>query len=332
MIKKDENGVWMAHNVPKRANPTYAKALVDFSNALEPLFAKAQEKSDFEFICALINIQSVQDAGWDAYETTQNIFNTFNKLKSKIKYNTEQLHLFLVLYGLILEASYPYDLLCNLLRIISGDRYSPFCFPDIQNNKNGRSRPMFASEKLNKIKELAKKQGLGISIAPLVNIFDKELRNAVFHSDYSLYKDEVRIPKPTRIYKKADVMKLINKTLAYHEVMVKLVKMYKASYEKADIIDVHPDFNKDPQAKAIVMVRKGTGAIGVKDNWTQQEISQGKISFRLCRLLPYEQKMLQNDPFLADFPENKVDKFNRILRLFPEPIKRKLLPIFEKML
>lgn len=332
MLKRDANGKWTAHNIPKGTNPVYAQALVDYFNALDPLFLKAQEQSDFEFICTLINVQGVQDAGWDAFETTQDIFETFNRLKSKVRYNTEQLHLFLVLYGLILEASYPYDLLCNLLRVISGDRYSAYCFPDIKMGKNGKTRPMFASEKLNKIKEMAKSQGLENNIEPLANIFDKELRNAIFHSDYSIYDDEVRISSPTKVYQISEVMKLINKTLAYHEVIVRLVKMYKATYDKPEVIDVHPEFSKDPDETVVVMVRKGTGAIGIKDNWTPEEIARGKIPFRLCRLLPYEQKMLQKDPTLAEFPENKVDKYNNILRHFPEPIKKKLLPVFERML
>jgi len=332
MIKKDKKGIWTAHNVPTGTNPTYAQALADFFNTLDPLFSKAQEKSDFEFIFALLNFQGMHDAGWNAFETTQDIVETFHKLRSKIKYNNEQLYLFLVLYGLILEASYPYDLLCNLLRVISGDRYSASCFPDIINNKSGRSRPMFASEKLNKIKGLAKTLGFEANIKPLDDIFDKDLRNAIFHSDYCLHEEELRIPRSSSVYKVKDIMAILNKTVAYYEVIVRLVKIYKASYEEPEIINLHPNFSSDPDEKIVVMVRKGTGAIGLKSNWTQEEIAHGKKPFSMSRLLPYEQKMLCNDPTLVEFPENKVEKYNKILRLFPEPIKRRLLPIFERML
>ncbi|MDP2692063.1 MAG: hypothetical protein Q8O88_00305, partial [bacterium] len=200
MVKRDENGKWTSSNVPRNCNVVYAQSLVDCLNTFDPLFAKAQEKSDFEFIIALLNIKGAQDPGWDAFDTTQDIFETFSKLKSKIKYNDQQLYLFLVLYGLILEASYPYELLCNLLTIISGGRYSAFCFPDIKVDKKGKTRPMFTSEKLNKIKQLAIGQGLEESIRPLMEVFDKDLRNAVFHSNYCLYGDELRI-SATKIYK-----------------------------------------------------------------------------------------------------------------------------------
>lgn len=332
MIYRNEKGIWKSKDVPQDMNPVFAQSLVDCFNALDPLFSKAQEASDFEFILTLLNIQGMHDPGWDSFETTQDIFDTFQKLQTKIKYNNEQLHLFLVLYGLILEASYPYDLVFNLLRIISGERYSAYCFPDIKMGKSGKTRPMFASEKINKTQELATKIGLKSNIKPLEDIFDRELRNAIFHSDYCLYDDELRIPRSSRVYKVNDVMKILNKTLAYYEVFIRLVKMYRASYEKPEVIAVHPDFSKDPEERALVMVRKGTGVIGIKDNWTPEQIASGKITHRLCRLLPYEQKMLQKDPFLAEFPEDKVEKYNKFLRMFPVIIRRHLLPITERFL
>lgn len=197
---------------------------------------------------------------------------------------------------------------------------------------SGKTRPMFASEKINKIKELAKKLGLELNIQPLVNIFDKELRNAIFHSDYCLYDNELRLPKSSTIYKVDNVMAILNKTVAYYEVIVRLVKMYKASYERPELIDPPPSFNADPEEKMVVMVRKGTGAIGIKSNWTQEEIAQGKISFSISRLLPYEQRMLQKDPTLVEFPENKVEKWNKFLHMFPVPIRKHLLPITERFL
>lgn len=332
MLRKNDNGKWSLDKIPKGTNQVYWQALIDFFNAFEPLFSKAQNISDFEFVCTLLNIQGMESAGWDPYTTTKEIFETFNKLKSKIKSGDEQLHLFLVLYGLILESSYPYDLIYNLLRIISGDRYSAFCFPDIPLGKSGKKRPMYPTEKLNKIEQLAKAQGLEKNLKFLVDIYNKDLRNAVFHSDYCIYENEIRLPKSTIILKRKDVDALINRTMAYHEAIVSLVKMYKSSYEKSEIIDVHPDFSKDPDEKAMVIVRKGTGVIGVKDNWTAEEIARGKIPYRLCRLLPYEQKMMNKNPFLADLPENKIEKWNKFLLIFPVPIRRFLLPITKRFL
>ena len=157
-----------------------------------------------------LNFQGIHDAGWDTFETTQDIFVTFDKLHSKIKYNDEQLYLLLVLYGLILEASYPYDILCNLLRIISGDRYTAVPYPDIKIGKRSKARPMFASEKINKIVELAKKQGFGPNIQPLVDMFDKELRNAIFHSDYCLYDNQLRLPRSSTVYTIDEIMEVLS--------------------------------------------------------------------------------------------------------------------------
>lgn len=332
MIYKSKNGKWVAKDVPRDVNPTYAKSLVQYLNSLDLLFCKAQKKSDFEFILTLLNIQGARDVGWNPFETTQDIFETFNKLKTKIKYNDEQLHLFLVLHGLILEASNFYDLLYNLLKVISGDRYSAFCFPDIKLGQGSKTRPMSVSEKIIKIQTLAKKLGLDENIKLLKDIFDKDLRNAIFHSDYCLYGEELRIQKPAKVYQVSDVMKLINKTIAYYETLEKLVEYHRASYTESRVIDAHPKFSNDPDEKAVVMVRKGTGVVGVKDNWTEEQIKRGKIPYNLCRILPYEQKMISKNPFISEFPPNKITRINKVLRLFPIPIRKHLLKFSDRLL
>lgn len=325
MIYKNENGAWTADKTPRSFNKIYAQSIVLYSNSLDPLFDKAKQKSEFEFILTLLNIQGTQDAGWDPFETTQDIFETFNKVKRKIRYRDEQIHLFLLLYGLILEASYPYEIIYNLFKVISGDRYSAFCFPDIKLGNRGKTRPMTASEKIQKIKEIAKKLNFENNISFFDDIFNKQLRNAIFHSDYCLYADEIRTQKPTGIYKVEYLMEKINKTLAYYETLINLVKMHKSSYKEAEIIDVHSQFSNDPKEKAVVMIRKNAGVIGLKDNWTKEQISQGKIPYRLCRILPYEQKMINKNPFISKFPPNKITRTNRILRIFPIFIRRHLL-------
>lgn len=332
MIYRNKSGKWAAKDIPKNFNLIYAKSLVSYFNSLDPLFVKAKEKSDFEFILTLLNTQGTRDVGWDSFETTQDIFETFNRLKTKVRYNDEQLHLFLVLQGLILEASYPYDLLYNLLRIISGNRYSAFCFPNIKLGKSGKTRPMFVSEKIDKIQVLAGKLGLKENTKLLKELFDRELRNAIFHSDYCLYDEELRIPESTRVYQISKLMKQINKTLAYYETFIKLVKIHRASYKETIVIDTHPDFSKDPDEKAVVMVRKGTGVIGVKDNWTREQIKQGKIPYSLCKILPYEQKMISKNPLISEFPPNKIERINKILKLFPIFIRKHLFKLSERFL
>ena len=329
MLYRDINGTWKGKNIPKKFNLIYTQSLIKYFNCLDPLFTKAQSKSDFEFILTLLSIRGHQDAGWDSFETTQDIFNVIHKLKKKIKYNDEQLHIFLLLYGLIVEASFPYELIANLLNIIADSRYQ-LNFPD---KKTGTHlTPQYPSEKIEKIKHKAGELGLEKNVQPLTEVFNRELRNAIFHSDYSIYKNELRLPRVSQVYKIEDINALINKALAYHETIIWLVKIYKASNQEPKVIDVHPEFSKDPEEKAVVMVRKGTGVIGIKDNWTKEQIEAGRIPFRLCRSLPYEQKILDDNPFIALLPPNKIAKINRVLKSFPNFIRRPIFKILEKFL
>lgn len=213
MFYKDINGLWKFSKIPKHFNPIYAESLEKYFNCLDPLFEKAQKKSDFEFILSLLNISGYQDAGWIAFETTEDIFLFFNKLKNKIRYGNERLYIFLLLYGLIVEASYPYDLIANLLNVASGNRFLRNNFPDKKTSRN-KSRPQLTGEKINKLIEMAYKINIEKAIEPIIEVFDRELRNAIFHSDYVIYGKEIRIPSSKKIFMRSEVIALINKAIA----------------------------------------------------------------------------------------------------------------------
>ena len=316
MFYKDQDGKWKFLKVPKHFNPIYAKALEKYFNCLDSLFKKAQEKSEFEFILSLLNITGQQGPGWEPFETTKDIFRFFNKLKKKIKYGKESLYLTLLLYGLTIEASYPYDLIMNLLTVASGERFTTKNFPDKKIGKN-KTRPQFPSEKINKILDKAQTINLEHTVVPIVEIFNKELRNSIFHSDYTIYGEEIRIPQ---IYKRSDIIALINKSLAYFETILNLKEFYRLLYTEPKTINVHPEFC-DPNAKATVMVREGTGVIGIR-------IDNAHIAL----LLPYEQKLLEEKPDLNMFPPNKIDRLNRYIRFIPIPIRRKVIRYYERIL
>lgn len=313
---KDIDKQWKFSNIPRHFNQVYVNSLVKYFNSIDPLFEQAQKISDFEFIASLLNISRLQGVGWIAFETTEKIFSFISRLKNKIKDSEERLYLLLLLYGLIIEVSFPYDLLANLINIILGQRYIILNFPDIK-TKNG-IRPQFPQEKIKILSDLAKKANMSKSITPIQEIFNKEIRNAVFHSDYIIYKDEFRIPSAGKIYKRIEILDLINKTIAYFEAIVKLRETYRLTYDRPINIKVHPNFN-DQDANAIVMVREGTGAIGIRvDN----------AHFAL--LLPYEKKLLKNNPSLNFFPVSKINKANKFVRFIPMPFKRYVIRYFEK--
>lgn len=51
-------------------NEIYDEAVLRYLDAIDPAYTKAEQTCESEFVKALIRVSSVQDAGWDPYETT----------------------------------------------------------------------------------------------------------------------------------------------------------------------------------------------------------------------------------------------------------------------
>lgn len=68
-----DDGAWAFQNVSdeeRSRKPDYIDALPRYLNIFDPLFERAQEADEFEFICSLLAIRGLESAGWDAYRST----------------------------------------------------------------------------------------------------------------------------------------------------------------------------------------------------------------------------------------------------------------------
>jgi len=318
----DEDQNWKAAGV-SRENPIFIDHLLKTMNSLQPIFETAKTKSEFEFIMVLLRIRGLQDAGWDPWENTIDVVKTISKLHQAAKFNAS-IHLQLWLYGHIIEASEPYNIIANMLNVASGSRYQIDHFPD---KPRGRYQiPQSPSEKVDALKEKSTATGMAQAVVPFDGLIDRDLRNAVFHSDYSLYENEVRIRKgPKLVYTLAEINEIVNHALGYIEGMDSLIKFHIKTYKIPKVIDVHPEFSRDPDEKAVVIVRKGEGAIGLKDNWTTDQLRRGKIPFRVGRFLRYELKMLEQDHSLQLMPVNRINLINKVLIFLPGFVRRQIV-------
>src|SRR5439155_1338552 len=136
----------------------------------------------------------------------------------------------------------------------------------------------------------------------LAEIWDRQLRNAVFHADYALHGAEVRLPGVGEIRTGDQIEDVTGKASAYHDAVSGLRRCHLQSYSEPKRISA-ASFSPDPNEEAIVIVRKGAGAVGLKDAFTVSEIASGAIPFRLAKLFPDERKALDADPDLALLPE-----------------------------
>jgi len=151
---------------------------------------------------------------------------------------------------------------------------------------------------------MAQAAGLSSVSIPLKEIWDSKLRNSIFHADYSIHGGDLRTVRPLAEYTNDEIMTLVNKTLGYHWAFTTLYRFYRGEYKQPKTIDVHPEFSKRPNEKAIVIVRENYGAIRLKDAWSKEHISEedGIIPWRMGRFYPHEMKQMEVDSSLAFFP------------------------------
>lgn len=302
-LMRDSDGTWkitIADHERSRANkshPAYMEALPRYLTIFDALFSRAREKSEFMFLWSLFGIRGSQDAGWDPYETTVRAIPALLKVHDGIQEFEAARHLQLWIYGHIMEASEPYELLANLIDVSNGGQFLTQRFPP-----NTRGNYLPPGKKIARIREMAKAIGMSGITTPLRECWNRFFRNAIFHADYVLDGGDVRTIRPTHIYSQQEVSTLVNRTLAYHEALKVLKSYHISSYTEPKTILTHPSFSHGEVEPAIVIVREDYGATGIKDAWSLDEIAAGKVPFRVGSFTLEEINFLNNNPLLALLP------------------------------
>lgn len=104
----------------------------------------------------------------------------------------------------------------------------------------------------------------------------------------------------------AEISLLVNRAMAYFEAFKGLYFTHIRSYNEPKVIVVHPEFSADPDEKAVIIVREGYGAVGIKHNWSQEQLSKGKIPFRIGRFYPEEIQLMEHDPTMCLLPSRPL--------------------------
>ena len=123
-------------------------------------------------------------------------------------------------------------------------------------------------------------------------------------------------------------MGLINNAFAYMEAFLGLYYSYIGSYNKPELIDAPEDFIHHKNEKVTTIVREGHGLLGIKDNWTPEQISRGYIPFRLLSCFSYELQLIEKGQLLL--PPDRVKRFNKFIKPFPKFVRIFLVKLFRK--
>lgn len=301
----------------------YQVAVEEYLTLWEDLFQRARDVDEFQFILALLRFKGDAGPGWDTFDNTINAFEESMKAARKFRGRRGLSNTILWLYGHIVEASDHYEIIANMVNIAGGEPYRAYNFPKIKNRRGG-AREQYPNEKIIEIRKRCKRLNLKDYSQPFTEVLDKDLRNAVYHSDYSIYSGAVRFRNVDGYeveYDAESINKRINQAMTLHETIKNLLTGYTASYKEPKIIDVGLNFSPDKSMKAQVIVRKKYGVMAL-----QQEPS-GSSGFALGIYRPGELERIKKGQYLL--PRSRVDQLNHLLNYMPSSLARRVTTLYE---
>jgi hypothetical protein len=131
----------------------------------------------------------------------------------------------------------------------------------------------------------------------LPQIWDRELRNAIFHSDYSIHGAEVRLPDLGQARSSEELAALSGKAAAYHDGVLGVRRYHLESYTEPKRVRAGSISRANPDEELWIIVRDGQGAIGLKDALTAEErAAGGGITCRYAKLYPAHQVIAVRRP------------------------------------
>ena len=173
-----------------------------YVGALEPLFDPDQHmRVDrlFEFVCCLIRAGGIEDQGWDPILESTALIEDLSRLSTEPldpeKYphpDKTRARLALLSYCHVMEADFFYHVLANLSRLRDGAKYDMDPFRDLRKRGKQSGIPPALGAKIQRVNELAAK--VGIDTASIFSeIHSRDIRNSVFHADYTLTETGFRM-------------------------------------------------------------------------------------------------------------------------------------------
>jgi hypothetical protein len=154
-------------------------------NLLDRLLDAALAADEFEYCCALLRPRGIEPAGWDSLAESNVLVQQILSVASAPIQDDLRVRLSLFLYCHTTEMDSLYDVPMNLLRIVEGHRWSGSPF-----HRGSKAEPKYPSEKVGLISAVA----TSVGHTELGDFYEwmlvRQVRNAFFHSDYSLLEGD----------------------------------------------------------------------------------------------------------------------------------------------
>jgi hypothetical protein len=241
----------------------------EIMDLLNELFKQAHDVDEFEFCCTLLRVRGVETSGWDSLnESVEFINNTLELMETNIE-DDYKLRLLVLTYCHITEMNDFYNILMNMLRIIDGQGYSmkPFSKCNFIDNVEA----VYPNEKVKRIKEISIKANF-IRIGEYLDyILENKIRNAFFHSDFTISGNYFRIVNGSGVnvdghltneIKIEWLLPKIEMAINIIRGMIHLVISSKENYKKEEVI--RGRIISDNQFGDVTLLVNEKGLIGFK--------------------------------------------------------------------
>ena len=158
---------------------------------LNHLFEAAKRADEFEFCCTLLRVRGLESYGWDPLVESDQLAQQLLSLINSPLIDNLKMSLLFFLYCHLTEMSDLYNIIGNLLKIVSGERYS--MYPYIGRLHKSNKEAKYPVSKIERLSEWADEAGHPEIGKLFKTFFVKQVRNAFYHSDYIITKDSFNI-------------------------------------------------------------------------------------------------------------------------------------------
>lgn len=231
---------------------------------LNDLFFKAMKAEPFSTICSVLRVGGMSDANWDPFEESRDAFNDLSwilDITGEQRSEKCQLRVALLTYCQMVEMTAPHEILINLLRCISGEKYilNPTGhLGRVKKNDIFYYVPPSAKKKFEYIAIKAKEQNVNDLAETIDSIFSDSIRNAFSHSDYIITDEffrytEGRLDKQIKI---EDIQTSINECFKFYSAFMSLHRHWLQELSKVS------RYHKWPQYEVLELLSDESGLYG----------------------------------------------------------------------
>lgn len=233
------------------------------------LFEAARNTDELQFVlCLFQEMRGMREFGWSTADESRLAFRQYIEHLARLTSNDPMaVRISLSLYSYLSESAGVYETTKNMLRIVTGLHHHIMPFSDLvaQHKLTGERISPNANRIMKDILGHANEAGHDDLGSVIQEAFDPDLRNGYAHADYVVSQEGIRLPRRNggsfRIVDYASFATLINKSVAFFEVLNHLVQESMESYTDPRLIFGRMN-SIDPAMWAVV--RRTDGRFGFK--------------------------------------------------------------------